>query len=29
MCTHRVRVGSVDDVNDELLGWLRQAYEQA
>ncbi len=29
MCTHRVRVGSLDDVNDELLGWLRQAYEQA
>lgn len=29
MCTHRVRVGGVDDVNDELLGWLRQAYEQA
>ncbi len=29
MCTHRVRVGSPDDVNDELLGWLRQAYEQA
>ncbi len=29
MCTHRVRVGGLDDVNDELLGWLRQAYEQA
>ncbi len=29
MCTHRVRVGGPDDVNDELLGWLRQAYEQA
>lgn len=29
MCTHRVRVGSLDDVNDELLGWLRHAYEQA
>jgi predicted transport protein len=29
MCTHRVRVGGPDDVSDELLGWLRQAYEQA
>lgn len=29
MCTHRVRVAGLDDVNDELLGWLRQAYEQA
>ena len=29
MCTHRVRVGGPDDVNEELLGWLRQAYEQA
>ena len=29
MCTHRVRVNGPDDVNDELLGWLRQAYEQA
>ena len=29
MCTHRVRVNSPDDVNDELLGWLRLAYEQA
>lgn len=29
MCTHRVRVTSAEDVNDELLGWLRRAYEQA
>lgn len=29
MCTHRVRVAGADDVNDELLGWLRQAYAQA
>ena len=29
MCTHRVRVNSPDDVNDELLGWLRRPYEQA
>ncbi len=29
MCTHRVRVAGAEDVNDELLGWLRQAYDQA
>jgi hypothetical protein len=29
MCTHRVRVNGPDDVNDELQGWLRLAYEQA
>jgi hypothetical protein len=29
MCTHRVRVGEVGEVNDELIGWLRQAYDAA
>lgn len=29
MCTHRVRVAGPEDINDELLGWLRQAYDQA
>lgn len=29
MCTHRVRVNGIDDVDDDLIGWLRQAYEQA
>lgn len=27
--THRVRVGSVDEVDDELVSWLGQAYERA
>ena len=27
--THRVRVRSVDDVDDELVGWLRRAWERA
>jgi len=27
--THRVRVGSVDDVDSQLVGWLRRAYDQA
>ena len=29
MVSHRVRLTSVDEVNDALIGWLRQAYEQA
>ena len=29
MCTHRVRVAPDDGVDDEILGWLRQAYEGA
>lgn len=28
MVSHRVRVGGVESVDDELIGWLRQAYEQ-
>lgn len=27
MVSHRVRLSTADDVNDELIGWLRQAYE--
>ena len=29
MVSHRVRITSLDEVNDTLIGWLRQAYEQA
>jgi len=29
MCTHKVRVSDVAEVDDELIGWLREAYERA
>ena len=29
MCTHRVRDESADQIDDELLGWVRQAYDAA
>ena len=29
MVTHRVRVGSMNEVDKELVAWLRQAYEKA
>jgi hypothetical protein len=29
MVSHRVRLGDVGGVDDELIGWLRQAYDQA
>jgi hypothetical protein len=29
MCTHKVGLRGADDVDDELLGWLRAAYDGA
>ena len=29
MVSHRVRVTSPADVDGELIGWLRQAYDKA
>ncbi len=29
MCSHAVDLASVDDIDDELVGWLRAAYESS
>ena len=29
MVTHRVKLSAADDVDSELIGWLRQAYNNA
>jgi hypothetical protein len=29
MCSHQVRLTSADDVDSEVLGWVRQAYDAA
>jgi predicted transport protein len=29
MCTHRVRVAEKGEINPELVGWLKEAYEKA
>ena len=29
MCTHRVRLSSMDQLDSEVVGWLREAYERA
>jgi predicted transport protein len=29
MCTHRVQLFSVDEVDTELVSWLKEAYEQS
>jgi len=29
MCSHKINVAKVDEVDDEVIGWLRMAYDKA
>jgi len=29
MCTHRVQITSTNDIDDELIGWMKEAYKKA
>jgi predicted transport protein len=29
MCTHRVRLDSIKDVDSELIGWIKEAYQKS
>ena len=29
MCSHRIEIHSLDDINSEVIDWLRKAYESA
>jgi len=29
MCTHRVQITSIDDIDDELIEWMKEAYIKA
>jgi len=29
MCSHRIDLGSTDEIDDEVLGWVRKAYDKA
>jgi predicted transport protein len=29
MCTHRIQLTSVDEIDQEVLGWVKEAYERA
>lgn len=29
MCTHRVQLTSVDEIDGELIGWMQEAYQKA
>ena len=29
MCTHRVRLSAIGELDDEVLGWLREAYDRS
>lgn len=29
MCTHRIRLENIEEVDEEVVGWIKEAYEQS
>ncbi len=29
MCTHRVKISTVEEIDDELKGWIKEAYDRS
>jgi len=29
MCTHRVQLSSIDDIDSEVMGWIKEAYDKS
>jgi hypothetical protein len=29
MCTHRVRISDIKEIDDEVISWLKEAYDKA
>ncbi|MBW7874346.1 MAG: DUF4287 domain-containing protein, partial [Ignavibacteria bacterium] len=29
MCTHRIKIGDISELNQEIFDWIKKAYDQA